>query len=496
MTRWNTLYIRSIAGPNGEYARYKSIPISELSMNGKCSGREDKDKDIDEGNGKGKGKGKGKRKSKGNDDHTRENGCIDQDDEYLSAPATLCSKIEDTEKAPFLGEVRVGTGTGAGRAKFHSFGTSKSVAATENARLMDVEYKNQNVRTILELDSICSNMYFNTNTLLTNALAAALYLHNTGKICKTILSMVDSSCDFPNSVYIGDANCTNRLYKIMYSLPCRVKYRSSYVFIVNMMLRMTLKHGLSNNDRILKHMNPKYINRETLGMSPALYATLTLQRLDHGALIKTFSRYGNAECDIYMAAAHLMRGMTKYNCQFLGTTPNRMYFQDPTVIGIGCLRVLRNKLPKSEFMIALLAISVRFSCVEMATRRNVEMIDSVCQLLYKVETYLKRGATGTIFSDIYNSLVGSERITCRSASTQALMVKYITQSRVISARFGMVSRGFEHSCIVSRGTLIRLLLYARASRLSGYALHDLLHSYWSMVMYDNIRYYSCTHSSE
>ena len=154
------------------------------------------------------------------------------------------------------------------------------------------------------------------------------------------------------------------------------------------MLRLTLTATLHNFHRFVVHLNPRYVNVRTLGMSPALYYVLTSKDLEHEAALRVFEKYGRSEVDVFLASAHLLRGESKYKCVFKGKTP-----MEPGMLACGCLKVMKDNLSRSSFLIALLALTLRYCDCRNLTERCVvtpHTRESLRRLLHKIHKHLKR----------------------------------------------------------------------------------------------------------
>lgn len=206
--------------------------------------------------------------------------------------------------------------------------------------------------------------------------------------------------------------------------------------------------------------------------------------------MKTFREYGPCESDVFLAAAHLLGGMSKYDCKFNGKTPKHMYPLEPSVLAFGCLKVLKRNLSKHNYLLVLLALSLRYC--DWGNLRDQGIITTLSKTSYqmlisKVHKQLKN-ASSVHFSFskyVLSKLTLSDK---EYSPPMARMARYVMGDCKFLSSLHLFRSGARRSLTLCPALGSKLLMFGNASGICGETLAMLMHTYWTVVIYDDSNY--------
>lgn len=347
----------------------------------------------------------------------------------------------------------------------------------------------------LDIDTILRDMRVSLDVFTMRALTCALHTHRSGNTPVKLLAIVSA---FVYTVTIqtrGIAVCTGSLGKAMWALPCRERYESSYIGIITCTMRLILSTALHNTPSMLRHFNPKYVNDRSLEMSPAMYYIYTMNIFSHDEGLPVFERYGPSETDVFLAAGHLLRGMSKYRCTFRGKTPKYMFPLEPGAVATGCLKVLKRNLSRENYLLVLLSLTLKICNTRYMVERGIMNVGNVLsfeQLLARMHRQLFKMSPAC--QGHRRSILG--RITdirLFDSPTISLATRYNLRNSRVFHTLSLVRSGHLRRLTVCPSMCSKLLMYADASRLRGESLFMLISMYWQIVVHDDNNY-KCAYS--
>ena len=358
---------------------------------------------------------------------------------------------------------------------------------TDKFRNSTYNYQDATVGKYMKIDTMLLKGTVNADCLLMTTLSAAMREFPSNKITKLLIKVACQFISIPVFTYVGELEDSNALSNALYDLPERTKTPAAYVKIINLILKVPMRNGLLNSISISTHLRHAYVNRDTLGMSPALYVVLTVSSVDDLSLQRVINSYPKDELDIYYAVSHLTRGLDKYKCVFHGSYPSCSFLSQSSVVALGFLNVLKRNLTKSEFVVALLGVAVRFCDMEVVYPNGTteEGEESVRLLLYKVRQHLKNAVKSRSVKEIVGkwSAVGrSCNTTLNAVCTHILLSRHLNRSmgRVISANH-TGGRFYIGLCEI-------LLRVSMVGFIRVETMYLLMKAYWSVMLYDDNNY--------
>lgn len=339
---------------------------------------------------------------------------------------------------------------------------------------------------MLRISAITTDCFFHLDSMLGRAIAAALTVYDTGPKCEKALCTLEFYMDILTDNLEKFPSVANDIAMAVYYLPDRLKSKLLYARGMRILMRLPMRMNTMSSMQLCLHLNPRYVNRQVVGLSPGLFVALTMADLKYTHAIKALSNYGDQEVDAFMAAAHLLRGMEKYNCIFRGCSPDRMYMYQSSVIGVGCLKVLKITLKKPDFLVALLALSVKY-CNMSADMPNcssdrLASADELMKKVHKTLRKLSKPKTSAISKMISRLRVSASESTCHPSIAHC--VKYILNTPMVSPSLQIIKWGDSSECLLDVRFCSKLIMFAEAAGLRGQALHLVLSTYWQLILQD------------
>lgn len=341
------------------------------------------------------------------------------------------------------------------------------------------------VKFMLKVDEVIAKMSFDTEQVLVDALAVAILVHERDDRLDPILKLVHKYSLIPCEHYTVDVLSSNRIAAALVRASTNAIDREKQSTLINLAVKLPAKRGSLMDKTARLFFNHTCINRSTLGMSPALYSVLTFRDLEHSRMMSLFASYGSAEFDVYVAASHLMRGMVKYECKFMGRCPKDMNFEHPSSLSMGCLKVLKRNLPKPEYLLALFAVALSLNednSVNLPIQSSLGRVDSANLILHKIDRILKKYLNPGPFHGAVTWMSGKNRSSCETKTLMSLLSQHVLSSTVTDRSISAAVHGVPMSISMGGGVTQKLLAYAAVADLEGHALVYILKTYWAVTL--------------
>lgn len=326
---------------------------------------------------------------------------------------------------------------------------------------------------------------FDTDRFTLFCFWCALVMYKSTPQITAILAVLEDFCKIPTvhirEVYIEFVNLFSLLFNPNEGLRLDMEDRLLHT------VQLIAKMGLLHTGAYMKCVNSSTLPKSTLGISPALYFVLTSHNLSDYHCDSVFVRYPASEKNIYFAAAHLIRGISKYRCTFDGIRPRPMYLDAPSAIAVGCLHVLEKYLTDMEYMLALWAISVRHSIKGNSVRGECTMF-SKDELMLKVNRHMqspnRRGALAKMKR--YLNRIGKGGNSDTRADLISTLGGHVVRAGVLSMEVQHVNVDGVHSnkMYFDEFFTLRLLMFLRNVPLTVHDHTCLVRFYWKCILYD------------